>query len=321
MVLAGCAKVEAPIRPVGEDPVALLPSGADVIIDVDVDQLRGWADTRRFVALLPPVAHQRLAGLGFDPLDDVDAVWAAIYDLGRPNQRTLLLLKTELELDRFGKDLGGEPQTVDHRGARLLEGTDRAVGRVTGKILALGPRAEVRRALDLARGDGESARGDKMLMAAWGRCPTAKVGRPAVLLALTMRETVKEELRRQDLPGVDTEWLALSFAVGDGFDVGAIAAARGPGEAKQMVQAGQRRKEEFARTRAAKLLGLRVYLDPLLMVARDNEVHLVYRLPGTTVDRMLSRLESLMATPPPAPPVTPPPAPTPTPPPTKHGRS
>jgi len=294
-MLAACGHTETPTRPVGEDPVALLPSGADVIIDVDVDQLRGWAATKRFLGLLPPAARQRIDALGFDPLDDVDAVWAAVYDLGRPTQRTLLLLKTEIELDRLGKDLGGEPQTIDHRGSKLLEGTDRSVARVTGKILALGPRAEVRRALDLARGDGESARGEKMLMAAWGRCPTAKVGRPAVLMAVAVREMVKEELRRQDLPGVDTEWFALSFAVGDGFDVGAVAAARGPAEAKLMVQTGQRRKEDFSRTRAAKLLGLRTYLDPLLLVARDNEVHLVYRLPGTTVDRMLSRLESLMA--------------------------
>jgi hypothetical protein len=306
MLLGACAKVEAPIRPIGEDPVALVPSGADAIIDVDVDQLRVWPDTKRFLSLLPPAAQQRLLGLGFDPLEDVEALTAAIYDLGRPNQRTLLLVKTQLELDRFGKDLGGDPQLVDHRGARLLEGTDRSVGRVTGKIVVLGPRAEVRRALDLARGDGESARSEKMLMAAWGRCPTAKVGRPAILMALTMRETVKEELRRQDLPGVDTEWLALSFAVGDGFDVGAIAAVRGPGEAKQMVVTGLRRKEEFARTRAAKLLGLRTYLDPLVMVALENEVHFVYRLPGTTVDRMLTRLESLMATPPTPPPTAPP---------------
>ena len=47
--------------PIDEDLLALLPSGADAVVDVDMEQLRSWPPARRFLELLPREARARLA--------------------------------------------------------------------------------------------------------------------------------------------------------------------------------------------------------------------------------------------------------------------
>lgn len=284
--------------PVGDDPLALLPSGADLVIDVDVLQLRTWPETPRFLQLLPPDAQARLGRLGFDPLADVDQLVLSVAQLGTPLAVSTLLVRGDLDLDKARAGLGpdGTVSDVDYRGTKISEGPEGALARVTPRLFVLGSRASVRRVIDLARGEGVSVRAnDRELMAALARAPTAKDGRPAIRSALVPSEPLRAELRAQGLPGASIEWLALSLAVGDGFDVGAIAGYRGQAEARDALAEMRASLREFAGRKTITLLGLRPYLDPIVMVGRDSELHLAYRLAGTTVDHMLARLDAVTA--------------------------
>ena len=74
-------------RPVGEDMLALLPAGADAVVDIDVAQLDGWPTARRLLGLLPAEGRARLERLGDDPLAQVSGVGVAFYKVARPRPR------------------------------------------------------------------------------------------------------------------------------------------------------------------------------------------------------------------------------------------
>jgi hypothetical protein len=287
-------------RPLDEDPIGLLPSGADLIADLDVVQLRQWPPARRFLELLPPAARERLDRLGFDPLGDLDQLVVAVAQLASKQSSSTVVLKGDLELDKLRNALGPVSEVADatYRDVSIAEGPDGALAKVMPRIFVLGSRADVRRVIDLSRGDGESVRAsasDRALLAAFQRAPTAKSGRPAIMLATVLTDPLREELKRADLPGAELEWLAVSLAVGDGFDVGAVAGLKGPAEAESLVNAAHARVSEFSSRMAVKLLGLKPYLDPLVMKSRDSEAHLAYRLAAPTVARLLDKLESVNA--------------------------
>jgi hypothetical protein len=276
-------------HPAGEDPLGLLTTGADGVVDIDVTQLRGWSLSQRILDAVPDV-RARLSALPFDALEDVDALWVGLYGIGRAESHSLLILRTDLLPERLVGE-GGE--VGDHRGFSVWTRGDTSAARVTPKLVALGSTADVRRALDLARSDGASVRGDKALMDAFSRCPTARSGRPALMSAFVLDDRLRDQLRTQDLPGVEMDWLAVSFAVGDGFDVGAIAMMHGEAEAKSLAESAKKQVTDLARKPSARLLGLRPLLDALLVKQRDNEVHFAYRLPGAPIVRLLGRLEAL----------------------------
>src|SRR4051812_42139032 len=90
LMAAGCggsmhAGSSATDRPIGEDLLALVPSGADAIVDVDVTQLDSWPIARRLLALMPPEGRARVEQLGDDPLAQVNGLAVAIYKAGSPD--------------------------------------------------------------------------------------------------------------------------------------------------------------------------------------------------------------------------------------------
>ena len=107
----------------------------------------------------------------------------------------------------------------------------------------------MRRVCDVAHKDDDGFRTaalDKRLRDALGRAPTAKLGRPAIMAAIVPTQPMREQLRAEKWDAAaDLDWLALSFAVGDGFDVGIVAGAHGPIEAATLAK-----DDEAARRRA-----------------------------------------------------------------------
>lgn len=303
-LLTSCAPAANPAnvgtRPVEEDPVALLPAGADLLLDVDVTQLRSWSPARRFLALLPPATQERIAHLGFDPLDDVEQLWAGVVGLGTPEAHATLIVRAALDAARVRAALGpaGAVKDADWHGTPVSEGTTGAFAQLAPRLFVLGAPADVRRAIDLRGGEGDSVRSsaaDRMLRAAFARAPTAKVGRPAVMAAVIPPPPLRKQLEKEALPGAQFEWLAASLAVGDGFDVGAIASVKGPAEAQQIVGETKTRLAELSGSLTIRLLGLRPYIDPIVVKAREAEVHFGYWLGAVPVEQLLSRLESMQA--------------------------
>jgi hypothetical protein len=300
----GCgATTRAPAtpRPLGEDLLALVPAGAEVVLDVDVEQLRVWDPARRLFLLLPDAARARLVKLGGDPLKDVDAVVVGIAQAGASDSAATTLIRGDLDLGAARGALGLDEEQEYH-GKRLFESAGEsggALAQLGPRLYSFGSRVDVRRAVDLALGDGESlrtARTDQAAREALARAPTAKVGRPALVAAFVGTDPLKARITAAGLPAEDFRWLALSLAVGDGLDVGAVASLPGPAEAGDLIQRARRELALLAGRPLVRLTGLTWLIDPVVLVAREGEVHLAYRLAEERVDRLIARLESLSAT-------------------------
>jgi hypothetical protein len=304
MMTAGCGGSMHPTsaaleRPVGEDLPALLPSGADAVLDIDIGQLDGWPTARRLLALMPAEGRARIERLGDDPLAQLEALAVALYKAGTPEAETTVVARGKLDWDKVRASIDGGVE-AEYHGAIVIDGpTSDAVARVTPSLFAFGSRVSVRRVCDVARHDDEGFRtagGDQALRAALGHAPTAKLGRPAIMAALVPTPPLREKLRGERWEWLsDLDWGALSFAVGDGFDVGVVAAAHGPLEAATLQKTVQRRASELKSQATVRLLGLTPFIEPFVVVAREREVHVAYRLPETRVDQLVTRLTQMQS--------------------------
>ena len=299
-LVAGCAHqqpiLNMPDRPVGEDLVDLVPSGPDLLVDVDVAQLDSWPTARRLLDLLPDAGKQRLQRLGDDPLARVEAVVVGVYRAGAADSEAATIVRGRLDWDALR---GGAPE-VDYHGATIVDREgEESIARVTMHVLAFGSRAMVRRVLDVATRQDDSVRGgaiDKPLRDAFDHAPTAKLGRPALMLGLVATAPLREKLRAEKWSSAaELDWLALSFAIGDGFDVGIIGGARGPAEANTLAELMRQRANELKTQTTMRLLGLVPYVDPFVVVAKQAEVHVAYRLVERRVDQLVTRLAQMQA--------------------------
>jgi hypothetical protein len=299
VAVAGCAATTPPpaeVRPVGEDPLALLPAGADLLVDVDVRQLRRWQPARRLLALLPEEARMRLSRLGADPLASVDGLLIAVAQAGSAQARATVIVEgDELDLEHARLALGADAADVDYHGVNVSERGDDALAPIGKRRAVLGSRADVRRVIDLLRGEGESVRADHTLCDAFARAPTAKSGRPAVMAALVPSPELRKRLRDDAWPGSTLEWAALSFAVGPGFDVGALVAMPDERAAERLADDARVGLEELRGRMLMKALGIAPYLQNIVVKTRASEVHFAYWLGAAPVDELLGRLESFQA--------------------------
>jgi hypothetical protein len=107
---------------------------------------------------------------------------------------------------------------------------------------------------------------------------------------------LRERLRAEKWESAaDLDWAGVSFAVGDGFDVGIVAGARGPVEAAALAKTAKARAGELKSQATVRLLGLVPFVEPFIVVAKENEVHVAYRLAERRVDQLVTRLEQMQA--------------------------
>jgi hypothetical protein len=300
LLLAGCASgpsTKVPeVRPIDEDQLALLPAGADIVIDVDMEQLRTWTPARRLFALLPADARAELGAMGIDPWLDLDGLVLALSGVGGGEPATTLLMRGDLDAAKIAHALGGE--SSDYRRAQLTENGARAVARLSPRMVAFGAPAQVRKVIDLVNGLGESVRSaDRALVTAFARAPSAKSGRPAVIAAAVPSDAMRERLRADSLPGGQFDWLSFVLAVGDGFDFEIIGKAKSLGEAASLATEAKASLEQLRARPVARFLGIAPYLEDIVVVARQEEVRMVYRLPGQRLRQMLGRLEQILTSP------------------------
>jgi hypothetical protein len=301
-VAAGCAGSShgstMPERPVGEDLLALLPSGADGVVDVDVAQLDSWSDARRILALLPPAGKQRLQTLGSDPLAQIEALAIAITKPGTPEAEATIVARGQLDFDKLRAAMS-DANEVEYHDARVVENEAEAMARVTPSVYAFGSRVAVRRVLDVAHKEDEGLRtagADAPLRQALQHAPTAKLGRPAIMAALVLTPPLRERLRKdQWSSAAELDWVALSFAVGDGFDVGIVAGARSEPDARDLADTLRARATSLRSQATVRLLGLGPYVEPFKVVAHLMEVHMAYRLSEARVEALLTRLQQMQA--------------------------
>ncbi len=282
-------------RPVGEDLLALLPSGADLIVDVDLEQVRSWPAARRLLDLLPDTERARWRDLGFDPTGGAESLVIAIAGVGGDSPQATTVVRGDLDEDKARERLPAPVAVVEYHGVNVVEGAGGAFARLAPRLHAFGSRVDVRRAIDLSREGGESVRGQTALMDAYVRAPTARIGRPAVIAAFVPTEIARDRLRREALPGGDPRWYAFSLAVGDGFDGVVVAGLGSDVEAAALVKSAKESVAKLRERPLVRVLGLRPLLDGVAVRAREAELRIAVRLPGRELERLITRFESTTA--------------------------
>jgi hypothetical protein len=302
-LMASCASSTAnrmpEVRPIDEDQLALLPAGADGVIDIDMEQLRTWAPARRLFSMLPRDARQRLDEMGVDPWRDLDGLVMSLSGMGAQPAFTMLL-RGDLEVAKISAGL----TQVMYGESKLWENSERAVAKLSPRMLVMGSPVDVRRVVDLVRGQGQSLRdAQRELVTAFGRAPSAKSGRPAVIAALAPSPALRERLKTDELPGGDYEWLNFVFAVGDGFELMMIGKAASAQVAASLTAQARASLDQLRERPLVRVLNIARFLSDITLCPgakkclpfSPDEVRMVYRLPGSLLDQMLGRVEQVMA--------------------------
>ena len=231
--------------------------------------------------------------MGIDPWLDLDGIVLSLSGVGGSEPATTVLLRGDLDAGKLARAVGGE--TIDYRRLKLTENGARALARLSPRMVVFGAPAEVRKVIDLVNGLGESVRSaDRTLVAAFARAPSAKSGRPAQIAAAVPSDAMRERLSADSLPGGRFDWLSFVLAVGDGFDFEIIGKAKSLGEAASLATEAKASLDQQRARPAARFLGIAPYLEDIVVVARQEEVRMVYRLPGQRLRQMLGRLEQLL---------------------------
>lgn len=317
---AGCApsgaerRAGAPPRARPDaDLLALLPSGLDAVMDADVAGLRRLDLAPDLLDLLLTEKVQRhLRLFGPRPLLDLDALCAGVQGLGTEQVGLVLVAQGRLSpqhlIAAFQALAPGATET-DYHGITVLEpaaadasGAGLALALLTERTAVSGSRGAVRQVIDNLHGDGDSARTQTELMAALGKAPRAREGRPALLLGLVPPAPLRDRLRQADLSefGAESRYLAAALAVGDGLDLGAIA---GYDEFPKAKDAEERLLARIRRLRyrpMLALLSIGQLLDPVVLRTvrggphrSDPELHLAYRLPEDDLRRLVTIMAKL----------------------------
>jgi hypothetical protein len=279
-------------RPIGEDLMALVPSGAELVIDVDMLQLRTWDEIDRVLGLMPPAGRARLARLGPHWMNDLDALVLAAWRTENRTQ-TILLLRGELEDGKLSALLDGEPQRGELEGRVMWQSGDEVALRIGKRLVAVASPVEVRRVAEILRGEAEGvrdARADRPLRSALGKAPSGRTGRPAVIGAAIAGALLTERFEAAGLAGRGPASAAFALALGDGLDAVLVLSLASSAEAVALHNELDRTLRDLRARPVVRMLGLQDAFE-LVSVVRDQDLRIAYRLSGSRLARFLDRLD------------------------------
>src|SRR5205085_1460502 len=177
----------------------------------------------------------------------------ALSGLGTDQPAATLLLRGDLDPEKLAAGL----TAGEYGQMKYWESPGRAVGKLSPRMLALGPPVEVRRVIDLVRGQGFSLRAsERELVAAFARAPSARGGRPAVIAAVAPSPLLRDRFKADQLPGAEYQWLTLVMAVGDGFDLLIIGKAKSVGDAGGLAAEARASLDQLRARPLMRALGL-----------------------------------------------------------------
>jgi len=269
-----------------------VPTGAELVLDLDVQQLRLWDATERLLALLPPAATARLALIGPHWLNEIDGLVVAAWR-GPHGDESLALLRGDLDDEKLPALLDGEGERSELYGRALYTAGSQAILRLAPRVVALGSAVEVRRVADVVRGDLQGvreAKADKALREALARAPSAKTGRPALLGGAIGGPLLNERLDAIGGGGRKPAWAAIAIAVGDGVDVVLSLGLPTPADAVALRLELDRALRDLRARPLVRLLGLGDLFD-IASRARERELRLAYRISGAQLDGFFLRMD------------------------------
>jgi len=279
LVLAACASsTPAPARRAAslppEDQLLLFaPSGAYVLVDVDMARLRNAQVVQKLVAALPANARPELkSAFGFDLYDDVDR---QLYWFRKTQGTTdyVMVSRGRFDRTRVATARGGTP--ASYRGAPFFQARDSAGAFVADDVFALGTVVGVQTSVDVAQSAAPALGPDEPAVRL--RASAGATDRTAVRLAALIPRDVERMPRlvsllvRLDLGGGA---LDISFT---GEHENPAAAIEGEKQLRQLVS--------DARPYLA-ALGMGSYLDGVVVAAQGNRVLATVHLSDKQCDQL-----------------------------------
>lgn len=284
-------------RPFGEDLIAIVPTGAEVIVDVDLSQLRVWEPMDKILALLPPAAQARLQRLGDHWMNEIDGLVVASWR-GDRGAETILVMRGDLDdaklaaLIEPGAD--GAPPPKGQLYGRLLYETDKeSVLRLAPRVSVTGTPVDIRRVADCVRGDLPSVRdapADKLMRQAIAAAPTAKVGRPAVIGGAVGGPLLQDRLKAAGVVERAPQWAALAVAAGDGIDAVLVLGMATASDATGLRDQLDHSLRDLKTRPVVRILKLEELFDVAMRV-NDKVLRLAYRVSGAQLSTFLLRMD------------------------------
>jgi hypothetical protein len=227
-VVAACASAPPPASlagrdevrtaPEDEDLLAAVPAEAELVLVIDLAQLRRSPWTRDLLA--EGAAARASAGArGFDERTDVDRLLLVRLPGGSGDDASLSVAQGRFDRSRvFAAFREGRPgaTTTSFRGCPLATSGPEAVAFLTGRTLLSGELAAVRGAIDAAFGRARDVRGERWLRAA---LPERSAARPAVELALRVTDPMRARIHEELEEGEALEEVAGRLDLGQRLDL------------------------------------------------------------------------------------------------------
>jgi hypothetical protein len=191
--LHGAAAAPGREAPADGDLFAVVPAEAELVLALDISELRTSPWTRSMLAS----GAEQASGRGFDVVTDVDRMMVVRMP---SDTESLTVSRGRFDRERVAAAFRARRPgaSADHfRGCALWAKDGDAVAFLTGRTLLAGPLASVRSAIDVAYGRGRDVREEKWLLEVrrrYGKMPRPPVAELAVQVTDAMRARLRHEL-------------------------------------------------------------------------------------------------------------------------------
>lgn len=297
--LTACATGPGVLRPLDEDLVALQPTDRELVVDIDLAQLRNW----HLGEVVKELVYRRLpvpAAIK-ETLWQADSIAIGVRGLGDwQTADVLVIVKGEPPLPKPPDDAAGL-RTRAHlvatsaASAPGVDGVPRGVDvvRLGARLYAMAPPDELDRLIERVDRHRLGGPGDA-LREVLQLAPSGKYGRPAVRLAARLPGEVRQRIA-EALPAIaSTDDVALALAVADGFDLGMVLRMRSESDAKSGAEELRRELQRLADRPIVTMMNLGPLLEPLRTGRRESDLHIAYRLPRRQAEMLFERVASLV---------------------------
>jgi len=275
----------------GTEELAYIPHDAALVAFVDVRRVMD-SELRRRIQPLRPGARLNdgrdfLTRTGINIETDIDLMVAALPPGGASDRRPLVLARGRFDRVRIEglmreRDGGAE----DYRGARLLtsvEGDQRfAVAFVEPGLVAFGPVADVRRAIDTKSAEGDSMTGNLEMMALIRDMDAGDAWAAGRWDAMTAAGGLPQGFANQ-MPAIT--WFAATGRIGSGIE-GALRAEASTDEAATDLRETIRGFMALARLQTRQRAALSTLIDSLQLGGEGRTVSVAFMFPADTIDAL-----------------------------------
>jgi hypothetical protein len=281
---------EVRTAPEDDDLLAAVPAEAELVLVVDLAQLRRSPWTRDLLAQ-GAAARAPAPARGFDEAKDVDRLVLARLSGGAGEETSLTVAQGRFDRRRvFAAFRAGRAgaSSDSFRGCSLLASGPEAVAFLTDRTLISGALPAVRGAIDAAFGRARDVRGERWLR----ETRPSSGGSSAVELALRVTDPMRERIHDQLAQAEALERLGGRLDLGPRLDLTLIGAAADAPRARALAVQLEQAVTALRDRPSVAALGLAGVLAGVRVAVRGQQIAAELHLTEAQRDDIAARLSS-----------------------------